>query len=227
MVNSAIERCHKELSKPESDIIVTAIDYNHEVHSDKVAKITCYPGGIVYEMPSDSDFYLFIKDLIMKKEFDLHRSKSTVSNENIGKEKELSDDIEKEINELKMPNIEDAIVPISANTITPFTYSPTYWKTVILVCVHASRDNRCGRAGPQVIEELDSLLLQRSITKDSITVVGCSHIGGHKFAGVLVVYPQGDWYGMISKRNAGDLLDHIVAGKKYLKGWRGNESLTW
>ena len=227
MVVNAIERCNRELHKQESGIIVTAIDYSHEVHSEKVAKIICYPEGAVYEMPSDSDFYLFMKHVIMKKDFDLHRSKSTISNDDIGKEKEVSDDIEKEINELKMPNIEDAIVPISANTKSPFIHSPTYWKTVVLVCVHASRDNRCGRAGPQVVEELDSLLLQRSITKDSITVVGCSHIGGHKYAGVLVVYPQGDWYGMISKRSAGDLLDHIVAGKKYLKGWRGNESLTW
>ena len=31
-------------------------------------------------------------------------------------------------------------------------------------------------------------------------------------------------YGMITQRNVGDLLDCVINGKKYLKGWRGNES---
>lgn len=101
------------------------------------------------------------------------------------------------------------------------------WKTLVLVCVHASRDNRCGRAGPQVIDEFNDELSRRSISKNTLTVAGSSHIGGHKYAGVLIVYPSGDWYGLISKRNVSDLLDHILADTKYLKGWRGNESLNW
>ena len=216
-MKDALERCNKELLKLQSDIVITAIDFNYALHREEAVQIICYPEGCVYELSSDSDFYKFIRDVIMVKEFALHRSKSIIS----------TDDNIKESEEIKMPNTDDEAVQTISNMIVSIKLNPTCWKTVILVCVHGSRDNRCGRAGPQVVEELDNQLLQRSITKESITVAGCSHIGGHKYAGVLIVYPQGDWYGMISKRNVSDLLDHIVAGKKYLKGWRGNESLTW
>lgn len=216
-MKDALERCTKELLKLETDIVITAIDFNYALYREEVVRIICYPEGCVYELSSDSDFHIFVRDVIMVKEFALHRSKSAIS----------ADDNRKEGDKIKMPNTDDKVVPSNSNMIASIKHNPTCWKTVILVCVHGSRDNRCGRAGPQVIEELNNQLLQRSISKESITVAGCSHIGGHKYAGVLVVYPEGDWYGMISKRNVSDLLEHIAAGKKYLKCWRGNESLTW
>jgi (2Fe-2S) ferredoxin len=45
--------------------------------------------------------------------------------------------------------------------------------------------------------------------------------------GVLLVYPDGDWYGLITKRNISELLDNIMKGTRYLKGWRGNETTDW
>ena len=53
------------------------------------------------------------------------------------------------------------------------------------------------------------------------------YVGGHKFAGIVLVYPQGDWYGLITKKNTEDLLDCIINNKKLVKCWRGNESLSW
>ena len=35
-----------------------------------------------------------------------------------------------------------------------FPKMPAPWGTIILVCSHQARDKRCGRAGPQVIEEM-------------------------------------------------------------------------
>lgn len=98
------------------------------------------------------------------------------------------------------------------------------WERLVLVCVHGSRDKRCGRAGPQVIEQLKAeLKTPRFKNADGdVAVHGCSHIGGHAFAGTCIVYPQGDWYGRLSKSNAGVLLDHIVSGSIFEKGWRGN-----
>jgi len=92
---------------------------------------------------------------------------------------------------------------------------PVPWTKLILVCTHANRDKRCGRAGPQVVQAL-----QKEITEclaveagaDSLgayRVVGSSHIGGHKFAGTLLVYPEGDWFGRVSKSSAKALLQHI------------------
>jgi hypothetical protein len=72
---------------------------------------------------------------------------------------------------------------------------------------------------------MNEQLSSRSIA--DVAVAGSSHIGGHKFAGVLVVYPEGDWYGLITKRNVSELLDNVMNGTRYLKGWRGNESTDW
>lgn len=171
----------------------------------------------MYSVPLAADFYLFIRDVVLKEDFaelELSLSLAAASIENVEAVEESSD-YSKLVGVAETAQLE-SVIP---NTLP--------WKTLILVCVHGSRDNRCGRAGPQIIEEFRSQLLERSINNDSITVAGSSHIGGHKYAGVLVVYPSGDWYGLISKRNVGELLDNILAGTKYLKGWRGNESLNW
>lgn len=80
---------------------------------------------------------------------------------------------------------------MTAETSSTISRSPLPWSTVILVCCHQARDNRCGRAGPQVIEEVEDQLASRGSAHSTIAVLPTSHIGGHKFAGVLVVYPQG------------------------------------
>ena len=90
------------------------------------------------------------------------------------------------------------------------------WSSVILVCNHMSRDKRCGRAGPLAITALQSELEKRTdVTtngKDSIRVFGCSHIGGHKYAATLAIYPQGDWVGKVTKKNAKHVIDCTING---------------
>jgi hypothetical protein len=112
------------------------------------------------------------------------------------------------------------------NTSIPLTLpkQPLPFKRLILVCTHTARDKRCGRIGPQIIEELQSVLKIRGIGEDEVTVRGSSHVGGHEWAGIVVVYPQCDWYGYISKRNAGELLDGIISGNKLARCWRGRGS---
>ena len=92
-----------------------------------------------------------------------------------------------------MPFVRELMTNETSSTISR---SPLPWSTVVLVCCHQARDNRCGRAGPQVMEELKEQLAQRAIPDTTVAVLPTSHIGGHKFAGVLVVYPQGGWVGM-------------------------------
>lgn len=45
-------------------------------------------------------------------------------------------------------------IDINLDLIKEFQYTIPTWKKLILVCIHQSRDKRCGRAGPQVILEL-------------------------------------------------------------------------
>ena len=133
------------------------------------------------------------------------------------------------------------------------------WKKLVLVCQHGARDKRCGRAGPQVIAELQRLLGERAeleaqsgsssgssstavatagcgpavrspVRAADVAVRGSSHIGGHVYAGTMIVYPEGEWYGRVTKHNSAALLDHIQAGAVYSQCLRGNTSskvLQW
>ncbi|KAJ1566286.1 hypothetical protein HK405_010428 [Cladochytrium tenue] len=82
---------------------------------------------------------------------------------------------------------------------------------LVLVCSHARRDRRCGVAGPVLVQELRSVADDLASSPPSasphpprVAVHGVSHLGGHKFAGVVAVYPKlaaqprGIWYGRIN-----------------------------
>ncbi|XP_004349080.1 hypothetical protein CAOG_02330 [Capsaspora owczarzaki ATCC 30864] len=102
-------------------------------------------------------------------------------------------------------------------------HEPVDKRYLVLVCTHGTRDARCGRSGPQVMDKLAELMAERSIGDDTIAVRGSSHLGGHKYAGVVVVYPPGDWYGMLSGRNADKLIDAYLEHQPELisKNFRG------
>lgn len=57
----------------------------------------------------------------------------------------------------------------------------------VFVCAHGSRDKRCGVCGPALIEKFKEEIELRGI-KDEVFVSPCSHIGGHKYAGNLIIY---------------------------------------
>ena len=105
-----------------------------------------------------------------------------------------------------------------------FLRLPMPWKKLILVCIHGNRDRRCGRAGPPLINRLRELLLQDGIPDNEIAVRGTSHIGGHRYAGTLIVYPEAVWYGKVTQEEASELLQNIRRNniwKKHLRGQNG------
>jgi len=57
----------------------------------------------------------------------------------------------------------------------------------VFVCSHGSRDRRCGVCGPSLVsrfrEELEFHGLQ-----GKVSISPCSHIGGHKYAGNVIIY---------------------------------------
>lgn len=57
----------------------------------------------------------------------------------------------------------------------------------VFVCAHGSRDKRCGVCGPVLIEKLKEEIESRGL-RDQVFVAACSHVGGHKYAGNLIVY---------------------------------------
>jgi Sucrase/ferredoxin-like len=75
--------------------------------------------------------------------------------------------------------------------------------SIVLICSHAKRDKRCGVTSKYLVKAFESGLRRRDIYRSfddtrteaqggitgGGTVVGClSHIGGHKFAGNVIIY---------------------------------------
>ena len=90
----------------------------------------------------------------------------------------------------------------------------------LFVCIHNARDIRCGTRGPDIADELESELLRGGF--DDVVVYRSSHVGGHKFAGCLVSYPSGDWYGRLTPGIISQFVEHCIArGCVFDTCWRG------
>ena len=123
----------------------------------------------------------------------------------------------------------------------------------IYICGHMSRDSRCGVLGPILREEFNKQILLRSqksagsphaqskATKQKpqnpwrgITVGLCSHIGGHAFAGNVVIYfprtfdleqsgevsplaGKGVWYGRVQPDHVEGILEETIKGGKVIQ----------
>lgn len=99
-------------------------------------------------------------------------------------------------------------------------------KPVWLVCGHAQRDPRCGQCGPPIQTAIEANL-QKKGKPDAIEVWRSSHLGGHRFAGVVVCYPSGDWYGRITADDVPMLIDAELRVKQpWLDRWRGRMGVT-
>lgn len=103
----------------------------------------------------------------------------------------------------------------------------------VFVCCHGSRDRRCGVCGPALVtrfrEEIDSHGL-----RGKVSVSPCSHIGGHKYAGNVIIFGpnghgevSGHWYGYVTPDDVPLLLEqHIGKGEIIDYLWRGQMGLS-
>lgn len=91
------------------------------------------------------------------------------------------------------------------------------------VCVHGERDRRCGQCGPPLIDALEDYLAEQNFSKKS-HVYPCSHVGGHRYAGNLLVYPGGYWYGYVTPRVVGDIVNCTQENKVFSPLFRGHMS---
>ncbi|XP_068310920.1 uncharacterized protein [Pyrus communis] len=112
---------------------------------------------------------------------------------------------------------------------TPETLKGSY----VFVCSHGSRDRRCGVCGPPLInrfrEEIELHGLQ-----GKVSVSPCSHIGGHKYAGNVIIFGSncnrevsGHWYGYVAPEDVNVLLEqHVGKGEIVDWLWRGQMGLS-
>lgn len=61
----------------------------------------------------------------------------------------------------------------------------------VFICGHGSRDRKCGVCGPVLKDKFTEEIANRGL-EDQVSVQFCSHIGGHKYAGNVIVFRHGD-----------------------------------
>ncbi|KAF2710687.1 hypothetical protein K504DRAFT_480820 [Pleomassaria siparia CBS 279.74] len=91
-------------------------------------------------------------------------------------------------------------------------------KPVILICGHGGRDERCGILGPLLQGEFKNALKGKGIDAHVGTI---SHIGGHKFAGNVIIYlppswsqlsGTGLWYGRVGPEQVDGIIEETILG---------------
>lgn len=135
------------------------------------------------------------------------------------------------INLLHLPGMWKVSVPLSelSSTLPSFLTDPENAKGasklafqhILLVCVHLNRDSRCGTLGPLIVSALIETVAREGL-ESTVKVLGCSHVGGHKYAGNLICYPRGDWFGRIAPWHSDAVIGQYVEEGRLLKElWRG------
>ena len=105
----------------------------------------------------------------------------------------------------------------------------------ILICGHMSRDSRCGILGPILQAEFEKQLQRTEVSHMKNAAVGlCSHIGGHAFAGNVIMYipkefrsteggeisplaGKGVWYGRVEPRHVEGILEETIKGGRIIQ----------
>mmetsp|Transcript_49513 Transcript_49513/g.99755 ORF Transcript_49513/g.99755 Transcript_49513/m.99755 type:complete len:251 (+) Transcript_49513:2-754(+) len=94
----------------------------------------------------------------------------------------------------------------------------------VFVCAHSKRDARCGHCGPRLFDAIATSESKAEVRK-------CSHVGGHAYAGnVLVFQPggageagSGDFYGYVTPAAVNDVLSGEARRGRL---WRGGLGLS-
>ncbi|KAK9693322.1 hypothetical protein K7432_013985 [Basidiobolus ranarum] len=95
----------------------------------------------------------------------------------------------------------------------------------ILICSHKRRDKRCGVTAPILEEEFLRVLKEKEM-QNKVEVLMVSHIGGHKFAGNVIVYPVGVWYGRVKSCHAKAIVEKTLLDEHIIQElYRGR--LDW
>lgn len=120
-----------------------------------------------------------------------------------------------ELENLTLSNVQDTVQRIISPNPTPWSddaVKPLY----IYVCTHTARDCRCGDIGGLVAKAFREEIYRRMLT--SVVKLGeTGHVGGHKYAANVLVYPKGEWLGNVKPVDVPEILDKALAG--HAIGW--------
>jgi hypothetical protein len=88
---------------------------------------------------------------------------------------------------------------------------------LLLVCAHGIRDRCCAKYGQELCRALSKLAPDGWVWQSS-------HVGGDRFAGNLVVLPEGLFFGRVGREEAPRVLDSYLEGRIDLGCYRGRSS---
>jgi hypothetical protein len=91
---------------------------------------------------------------------------------------------------------------------------------LLIVCTHGKHDRCCARYGRPLYKALEE-------QADDGWVWQSSHVGGDRFAGNVVVLPEGLYFGRVEPADAWSLLDEYLAGRIDLDHYRGRSAHTF
>ncbi len=84
---------------------------------------------------------------------------------------------------------------------------------LLAVCTNGRRDIACSKYGLPVYNAL--------VAQGGVDVWQCTHMGGHRFAGVVAALPSGVCYGYLDADDAPDLLRAVQRGEVLTENTRG------
>ncbi|KAF9125185.1 hypothetical protein BGW39_007598 [Mortierella sp. 14UC] len=98
---------------------------------------------------------------------------------------------------------------------TTFTAHRWQAKAAIMICSHKKRDKRCGVTAAILKKEFTRILRSKDLLGDAegdVEIWLVSHIGGHKFAGNVIVHRGGVsvWYGRVEPCHSQAIVDTTI-----------------
>jgi hypothetical protein len=91
---------------------------------------------------------------------------------------------------------------------------------VFIVCTHGKRDRCCAKYGRPLYDGLKGKI-------DPDWVWQSTHVGGDRFAGNVVVLPEGLYFGRVGEADLDPLLDSYFDGRINLDLYRGRSAYTF
>ncbi|KAL1741958.1 Sucrase/ferredoxin-like-domain-containing protein [Schizophyllum fasciatum] len=81
------------------------------------------------------------------------------------------------------------------------------------VCTHGQRDCRCLEHGKPVVDAFQAEIARRRLkdTLPPINVYECGHVGQHALAANVLLYPHGEWFGLLRPEHVPDLLQQALS----------------
>jgi hypothetical protein len=91
---------------------------------------------------------------------------------------------------------------------------------LLIVCTHGKHDRCCARYGRPLYQALDEQAEDEWVWQSS-------HLGGDRFAGNVVVLPEGLYFGRVGPGGAWPVLDEYLAGRIELTNYRGRSCYSF